>query len=111
MSDLFGTLASPSTLVLAFGVLYSITGYLEASRTQGESFDIVQFAKTLIIYLVTAGIISQAQADTWVGVLTQFGSGSGAAYVLDKWVNSLLNAHAAQPASTQASASPPASGQ
>jgi hypothetical protein len=105
MADLLGILTSPGILTLLFGFAYALSGYFEGLRTNNESFDIVVFGKTIVTFLVTSGIVSQANATTTLDQLVAFGSATGASVAIDNWVNSLINAHRAKPVAAPASPS------
>ena len=76
-----------TTVVLAFlpSVLYAVGGLIDA-RNKGEQIRPGVFLKTLIIGALSAGLISQTQADA----LTQLASTTVVMYIFDKLVNALL---------------------
>ena len=76
-----------TTVFLAFlpSLLYAIGGIIDA-HNKAEKIRPGVFIKTLIIGALSAGVISQTQADA----LTQLASTTVVTYILDKLVNALI---------------------
>lgn len=67
-------------------LLYAVAGAWDGAN-KGEKVDYMTFAKTLIVGGVTAGLISQSNAD----LLTQVASSAVVGAFVDKLLNAVIN--------------------
>lgn len=80
-------MADATTALLLFlpSVLYAIAGIIDAHNKK-EKISVPIFIKTLVLGALSAGFVSQAQAD----ILTQFASSTLVMYIADRLINSLM---------------------
>ncbi len=76
-------------------ILYALANYYDAVKTNKEQFDVISFAKTVILALLNAGLISQVQFTqygAYVDIAAALGSSGGIIYVdniLNKFIGRL----------------------
>jgi hypothetical protein len=88
MSGILIPFDTTTLAVTIIGLLYALTGYYEGVK-KGESFDAVAFVKTILLALVTGGVISQSGADQILGQLTPL-LGTGPFLLVDQQLNQLI---------------------